>query len=347
MEKCANCNLCFRNKWFLERHVSRVRPCVKKVEESILQNPKINSNNLSNTSINSSNTSINSSNTSIDLSNTSINSSKCEFCLNSFYNKYTKNKHQLICKYRDDPVRLLEIKVGIIPPETFVKTECRFCNHDLLRIDNLHRHFKVCKERKEYHEKLEKRENESKQIINNNNQITNNNTTNNNITNNQNNFNGPVIINLIGNETNAHINLENVLNNLLRLQNKHGDDHIYIQAGEMVVSYDDLLRKIPENQNVIVPNFKSPYVEVKTKTGWEKKETDDVLNETFKNSAKLLYDSEESIKKNNQKVFKEVGKFAKIGFKHENADRESVYTGQKKKIQTLYKINLLKNRKTE
>ena len=81
MEKCANCNLCFRNKWFLERHMSRVRPCIKKVEKSILQDPKI-------TSINSSNTSINSSNTSINLSNTSINSSKCEFCLNLFYNKY-------------------------------------------------------------------------------------------------------------------------------------------------------------------------------------------------------------------------------------------------------------------
>ena len=86
MEKCANCNLCFRDKWVLERHMSRIRPCVKKVEESILQNPKINSNNLSNNSIDLSNTSINSSNTSINLSNTSINSSKCEFCLNSFYN---------------------------------------------------------------------------------------------------------------------------------------------------------------------------------------------------------------------------------------------------------------------
>ena len=70
----------------------------------------------------------------------------------------------------------------------------------------------------------------------------------------------------------------------------------------MVINFDDLLREAPENRNVYLPNEKSIYTEVKTESGWEKKERDQTLNETFKNSAKLLYDTKETIDNTNKKL---------------------------------------------
>ena len=92
----------------------------------------------------------------------------------------------------------------------------------------------------------------------------------------------------------------------------------------MVISYDDLMREIPENQNIIIPSSKSIYTEVKTENGWEKKETDEALNRSFKNSAKKLYDTKETIEsvnnkvfesESNKKIFNEVKQFAKSGLK--------------------------------
>ncbi len=329
--------------------MSRLKPCMPENNNEKVENLSNETINLSNETINLSNETINLSNETINLSNETNNLSnetnnRCEFCLNIFFSKYTKNKHQLNCKDRNDPIRNLEIEKGIKPPIAICKTECRFCNHDFFNTSSLHRHFNVCKKRENYFNQLKEiqpQQNIQTQI------------------NNINNFNAPVsnniTINLIGNESTSHIDIQKIINNLRMLNGNYGDKHIYLQAGEMVVNFDEILREVPENQNMYLPNERSIYTEEKIETGWEKKEREQSLNKYFKNSAKLLYDSKESIdtinkkvfkQKSNIKVFDEVKQFSEKGFEHENAVSGEFYQGEQKLIRSKYKIGRLKNRIT-
>ena len=310
MSCCQKCNTWFRDSYNLKKHMSRVKPCdFKNVKNNNKENELPTLEHQFSTLLHQSSTLLHQSSTQLHQSSTPvINNLKCKFCFNTFSNNSNLKRHEKICKECDDPVRLLEIEKDIKPKEPLTKTECRFCNCDFSRIDSLKRHFKNCKEREEYHQELLKRKENNQTIIN-------NNTTNN--------FNAPVnniTINLLGNESTNHIDIHKIISKLRTLRNNYEDNHIYLQAGEMVISYDDQLREVPENQNIFIPNEKSLYAEVKTEVGWEKKEREQSLNESFKNSAKLLYDAKESIQsvnekvfkfKSNQKVFKEVGKFAK------------------------------------
>jgi hypothetical protein len=68
----------------------------------------------------------------------------------------------------------LEIEkcVNVNLPES--KTECRFCNHNFINVNKLNCHFKICKERENYHKNLKER---SIETINNENIGTLNNGT--------------------------------------------------------------------------------------------------------------------------------------------------------------------------
>ena len=153
----------------------------------------------------------------------------------------------------------------------------------------------------------------------------------------------------MGKETTDHIDIENIIQNLRSLRNDYDDSQVYLKAGQMVISYDDLMRSVPENKNIIIPNSKCLYTEVKTEKGWEKKETGEALNKSFKNSAKNLYNSKQSIESTNPKVFavkqnteifKEVNNFAKYGLNHTN----SAYCNRddNRKLKSGYKISKLK-----
>jgi hypothetical protein len=91
---------------------------------------------------------------------------KCIYC----FTECTSHKH--ICKLKNDPIRLLEIKLNIKIEIPDNECECRFCNKEFSRIDSLHRHTITCKSRKEYLENLLKQNN--KKIINNNTTTDNN-----------------------------------------------------------------------------------------------------------------------------------------------------------------------------
>lgn len=309
MFECEKCGKGFRDKRDVIRHMSRIKPC-KPIEFSK------NIPHFSNSTANIPN----------DTKTIPNNTIQCIFCLRSFVNV---KKHQLICKSKDDPIRVLELCQNIKIDLPTLKTECRFCNHSFSRIGSLYRHFKTCKERKDYHSNLLLNENKTiNQTVNN----INNGTINN------------ITINLLGNEDTSHIDLYKVLNNLKTFENMYGKEHIYIQAGEMVISYDDYLRENPKNQNIFLPNIKCPYVELKTEEGWEKVECNTALNESFKNSAKLLYNTKVEI---NNKVLNEVGEFSKIGFEHYHARNQQQYDGEKNYIKKKYKISKLKNKKTK
>jgi hypothetical protein len=76
--------------------------------------------------------------------------SRCQFCLQTFSAKTNMKRHQLNCKDKNDPVRLMEIEKGIKPVVPDNKLECRFCNLLLGRSDSLNRHIPICKDRERY-----------------------------------------------------------------------------------------------------------------------------------------------------------------------------------------------------
>ena len=49
-------------------------------------------------------------------------------------------------------------------------------------------------------------------------------------------------------------------------------------AGDLINRYDNLLLKAPENNNLIIPDSKCLYAEVKIPGGWEKESVDNSLN---------------------------------------------------------------------
>ena len=251
---------------------------------------------------------------------------KCCFCLNNFFNKETMKRHQQKCKQRDDPIRLLEVEQKIEPVLPDSKTCCRFCDKELSRISYLNKHLIICKKREEYH-----------QMLNLNNNIINNNF---------NNIINIINFNIPGQESDQVLT-EHIIDRLREFPKKTIDS-ICLMAGNLICSYDNLLRKDPRNQNIIIPEPKSLYAEIVTPNGWKKESADTCLNKTFKNSANKLFDRKDEIDNYNKKVFKikqnieifsEVKKFGINGFAENTRDVQ--------KIKTSFKVDKLKKRELD
>jgi hypothetical protein len=336
MTSCNNCGTCFRDKWVLERHMSRIKPCKKVNILSETENQSLEG------KIDTSEGKIDHQVGKIDhlegknnhlvVKNDHL---KCEFCLNTFCSKKYKKIHQENCKLKDDPIRLLEIekKIKISIPES--KTECRFCNKEFCRFSNLNKHITHCKEREEYHQKLLTKSTET-QIQNIGTMNINNGTVNN------------ITINNFGQESLDHIQLEKTIDLLRKIRAEYDAEDVYISAGELIISFDNYIREAPENRNVSIPDPKGIYANVKTAEGWEMVSIEKVLNNGFKKSANLLYNKKDSIDDHNTKVFEsktnksiftEIKDFANKGFKHcKYGDSKS------NKVKTSYKISKLKNK---
>ena len=334
MVSCVNCKKCFRNTYDLNRHLSRNKPCVGNNslgnssvnEKSLTKDPKTSSGGPK-TSSEDPKTSSGDPKTSSEENNT------CKYCLNTFSTKKHKNRHLLICKFKDDPIRILEIENDIIPelPESI--TECRFCNKIFFNTSNLNRHITICKEREVYKQILIK-EKEQKNIT-----IINNNNCNNTI-------NNKLILNF-GQENLTHIQTENIINLLRDIRKEFGNDQVYLMAGNLVNSFDNYIRETPENNNLRIPDSKCLYAEIRIPGGWEKTSVDRSLNKAFKSSANQLYNKKEEINNHNERVFaseinqdifSEIKQFSGKGFEH------SYNPTELRKVQTNFKISKLKNK---
>ena len=332
MVECKNCGACFRDSYDLNKHMSKLKPCLeKKVEENSGTAQK-----RSSTAPKQSSTAPKQSSTAPKQSSEAPKQSSlnCMFCLNHFSTNYNLKRHNLTCKLKEDPVRLLEIENEIEPVLPECKLECRFCNLFYQNISNLNKHIKVCKERENYHKFLLTKQ---KTTVNNNIVINNNNIINNNI-----------VINLVGQESIEHIDPERIINLLRDIDQNYEPSQVFLKAGKLITSFDELICEKEENKNLIIPYSKCLYSEVKTPTGWKKSEVDDSLNRSFKNSAKKLYDTKESIENHNDKVFKyeknnhifkEVKGFANKGF---NYNSLTSHPDDLRKIRSGYKISKLK-----
>jgi hypothetical protein len=365
MFSCEKCGNLFRDRYNLTSHQSRTRPCVKENNcKKILYIPNTLTNipntltNIPNTLTDIPNTLTDIPNTLTDIPNTLTDipntldeneSNTCRYCLHNFSTVSNKIKHIKNCKYIDDPVRLLEIENDIIPELPESKTECRFCNKIFSRIDNLNKHITSCKERKVYHQTLTKEK--DKRVLSIQNNCTNNNTNCNNVNNINNNVNN-LILNF--GQTNDVTKTEELVD-CLRIINKNYKivnsdlDQFYLMAGELINNYDKMLLKLPENNNMVIPDSKCLYAEIKTPEGWEKESIEIFLNTSFKDRANKIYNKKEEINVHNERVFKntnnigvfsELKQFGNKGFGHS-------YCGKNlRTVKTNYKLNKLKNKKT-
>jgi len=263
--------------------------------------------------------------------------------MNVFYNKGNMIKHQLICKQKNDPIRLMEIENNIESVLPDIKTECRFCNKNFCRTALLNKHFLDCTSKEEYHKMLIIKDTKRLEIVQQ--SIINNNIINNNITNVHNGDN-KLILNF-GQENLNHIQMENIIQLLREVRKEFGDNKVYLMAGDLITSFDNYIREIPENNNLLIPDSKCLYAETRIENGWEKQAIDQCLNKAFKSSAKELYKRKEEINETNKlvfesatndNIFKEVGYFAKSGFDNRPDGNEL------RQIKSKFKVSKLKNK---
>ena len=257
MVNCGRCKKYFRDNYTLVRHQSRKNQCE---EVTNTQNPKIQS----------LDTKIQSLDTKIQSLDTKI--SNCIFCLNIFSTTWYKNKHEQICKERNDPVRLLEIeqKIETVLPDS--KLECRYCNKIYNNTSNLNKHLLICKEREDYHQMLKSTNVKQPLIVNN---ITNNNC---------NNTNNITILNF---------GQENDVANIKELQKIYNlakrESSTLMIAGDFIVRYKELLNRQPENHNVLVSE-RSPFGKIHIGGKWKRSTKHRLISSSFKRSARSLSD---------------------------------------------------------
>ena len=281
MVECKICGYLFRDNYKLNRHMSRIKPCTPK-------NSSENNDNSVKTSNNCAKTSENCAKTSNNCAKTSNN---CIYCLSTFANKYNLNLHKNVCKYRDDPVRLLEIENDICPEPPESKTECRFCNNNFFNVSNLNKHVKVCKERKDYHQKLLK---QKKVEIHN---TTINNTNNGTINNNNNTIN----INVFGQESLDHISNDDFMKYLLKNFKKYDkltdQTDINTFSGNFVLEFDRMMSENPENRNALLTNIKAEFGIINNRHY----RFEDFVQKVLSNAAKKLSEREDLFSENSDK----------------------------------------------
>jgi hypothetical protein len=271
MLECEKCKKKFRDRWNLSAHMLRITPCTN---ENIVKNT---------------------------LDEDTFKNKQCQFCLNTFSNKKNKNKHEIICKQKDDPVRILEIKKQITPVLPESKTECRYCNKNLCRTAMLNKHLLICKEKEEYLQILLKNENNNQNKIN---IQTQNNIENNNIQNNN--------INIYFNEKTIpfgskrltdHITPEKLVEILRTSYRHYGQDQDYEIAGEILLRLEECLQEVPENRNYLIDE-KSSIWSIKTNNGLKYIDKEKCMHSIVKENAGILCDKKEEIDNCNEQVFK-------------------------------------------
>ena len=150
------------------------------------------------------------------------------------------------------------------------KFECIYCNKFYSTNSNLHKHLKICKEKKKSNEQnkitlLEKEKEELLKTVeklliecsnkSNNSTINSNNSNNTN----SNNTNNTIIINNYGDENTKYITKEYIVN---LLANKP------FKAIPEMIKHTHFNKEHPENQNIKITNKKEPYVKIMKDNKW-------------------------------------------------------------------------------
>ena len=272
---CERCDKEFQYPWMLNRHLARKRPC--KIVE--IQSNDENESTIENM---------------LNKNNEATMENVCQFCNMTFCTEWYRNKHERKCKLKDDDIMHLEQELGLVSShEMLSKYTCRFCKNKSSSLGNAERHNNSCKAKMLYREKLirmmDKTGNNNNKIEVQNNIQTQNNTYINNTNN--------ITINALGNETLEHIEIQKVIEMLIKHKSSK-DDSIYLISGKSVIDFHRLLMEREENRNVLVPHERRQIAFLKREGDGELKkvEIDKALDESFKNSSKHLYHTMETIK---------------------------------------------------
>ena len=169
------------------------------------------------------------------------------------------------------------------------KATCEYCLRTYSRKDNLTKHLKICKKKKENEnekdkkiEELIKNQEEMKEqmkemvekllIEKGNTNITNNtnNTNNTNTMNNSNNTNNTIIINNYGDEDTKYITSDYILN-LLKYKPA--------KAIPELIKHTHFNEEHPENQNIKITNKKEPYIKVRKNNKWELQNKEETITD--------------------------------------------------------------------
>jgi len=174
---------------------------------------------------------------------------------------------------------LLPQKSSLLPQKSSKINQCKYCNKILSRCDNLNRHMKTCKEKKEVeltmiqNEEMIKIKKESQDMkkeieelnnfkIQTQNNITNNNDNSHNKTNN-------IIINNYGDENLKHLRTHDFTKLL---------NGIYNAVPKLIekIHFDP---EHPENQNIKYPNMNKPFLKIMKDDKWQfVDKTDELLD---------------------------------------------------------------------
>ena len=293
--------------------MSRLRPCVE--TKATTNNTRMSQND----NPESQNDKPRSQNDNPDIKN----DKKCKWCLNTFSRNFTLNKHTNVCKLVDDPIRKLEMELGIIPD--LKSCVCRFCKKDYKCIS---RH--ECKKQAEYLEsiKIKKR------------------TTGGNIYN----INKGTINNIYKNINNVTVNLDasQVIEELRAINKVIGKLQPYLTAGKWITAVETMVREDPGNRTVSLASMKSMEGMILTENGWVAEPADFLVEQTFKFAAQHLHNMENDLVECNPRVipannetWREVGHFAKDGLNYKGFGGSASGGDQVRKLRTAFKVAMV------
>ena len=295
MSVCGICQKDFKQKWRLERHKNKKRPCEKGDQNTMSENQNTMSKNQ-NTMSKNQNTMSKDQNTMSKDQNTMFQENKveqrtkCQFC-----DKECKNhvkRHESSCPYGKDEVRLLEVELGI-PFKNAEKFTCKFCNKRYSRIDVLTQHDMICDKKRIYLATLEGRKiardtgkpvqvnvynirNDNRSINTlNDNRISNDNRSINTIQNNE------PILRKFGEENISYINKGTIFNAM-----KKGLD----QGFNRILHEVHCNENHPENHNLRLTNIRSAVMDVFNGTEFEKQPVDQVIATVLKKTTDLMFE---------------------------------------------------------
>jgi hypothetical protein len=152
MISCFRCSTKFDDPYIFEKHMNTINLCqiVKKKSQELESEDE-----------SSDKENYNEEDYNAEVSNKY---NKCIFCL-LCYKRIHYNNHQKVCKLKYDPIRLLEIKLGI-KIDTAINTrydlysnkDCSYCNTKCINLGKYLNHREICDKRDTYYQELLKKE---------------------------------------------------------------------------------------------------------------------------------------------------------------------------------------------
>ena len=252
---CPRCKAEFKFQYLLDKHLNRKKQCiVVEIEEN--------------------------------------NEHQCKYCLKMLKTRKYSEEHESKCKWKNDPIRGLEMKLGkVIDPMYFCK-KCRYCETTYCRPTLLNDHVKKCEKKEEYKLKLENelmmkelektkaKESKPKSIhihdVNNSDLIVGDNNTMVNVT-----------INAFGKEDMSHITQQVIEKLVYKHLKFKGDNEGFIA---------ELMRLIhanpehPENHNVLMQGKNKPLATIYTGDRFEQRSTTNVTQMMIENGGNKVMD---------------------------------------------------------